>query len=164
MPPRSLPRRALLGIGRRHRLCQGDGEIHGKGGPLPQMALHGDGAAHGVDETLDDGEPQAGALDVAAELGMLLGGGGIEMIQEALAHAHAGVPDGEAEMALPRPRRELLHDEGDLPASGGVFDGVGQQIDEHLVEPVFVPPTKSSWDISPMEIWSSGAFPPPWGG
>lgn len=56
MPPRSLPRRALLGIGRRHRLCQGDGEIHGKGGPLPQMALHGDGAAHGVDEALDDGE------------------------------------------------------------------------------------------------------------
>ena len=95
MPPRSLPRRALLGIGRRHRLRQGDGEIHGKGGPLPQMALHGDGAAHGVDETLDDGEPQAGALDVAAELGMLLGEGGIEMIQEALAHAHAGVPDGE---------------------------------------------------------------------
>lgn len=95
MPPRSLPRWELLGIGRRHRLCQGDGEIHGKGGPLPQMALHGDGAAHSVDEALDDGEPQAGALDVTAELGMLLGEGGIEMIQEALAHAHAGVLDGE---------------------------------------------------------------------
>ena len=115
MPPRPLPRWALLGIGRRHRLRQGDGEIHGKGGPLPQMALHGDGAAHGVDETLDDGEPQAGALDVAAELGMLLGEGGIEMIQEALAHAHAGVGDGPAIGAAALLHRDSLHDGGDFP-------------------------------------------------
>ena len=135
MPPRPLPRWALLGIGRRHRLRQGDGEIHGKGGPLPQMALHGDGAAHGVDETLDDGEPQAGALIDAAGVVFLLGKGLENALLELLAHAHAGVPDGEAEMALPRPRRELLHDEGDLPASGGVFGRIGQEVQKDLAEP-----------------------------
>ena len=115
MPPRSLPRRALLGIGRRHRLRQGDGEIHGKGGPLPQPALHPDGAVHLFHQALDDGHPQAGALIDAAGVVFLLGKGLENALQELLAHAHAGVGDGPAIGAAALLHRDSLHDGGDFP-------------------------------------------------
>lgn len=101
-----------LGL-RRRRDVKGAGD--GKGGPLPQPALHPDDAVHLFHQALDDGHPQAGALIDAAGVAALLGKGLENALQELLAHAHAGVGDGPAIGAAALLRRDSLHDGGDFP-------------------------------------------------
>ncbi len=114
-------------------------QVQGEGGALAQLALHADGPAHEINDVFGDGHAQARALDLPGGVGDLPGKGIKDGLYKGLAHAVAVVGHDEAQAgpaggAGPQP----LEDKGDLPAGLGVLHGVGQEVDEYLVQPQLV--------------------------
>ena len=109
---------------------QGDPEA----GALAETALHGDLAAHGFDETLADGQAQAGAAE-------LPGGGRFGLCkrceqpgQGLLRDTDAVVGHGEADPAwLSRGRLDLqAHPAGRTTRATAELDGIAEQVVEDL--------------------------------
>lgn len=115
---------------RRRRDVKGDGD--GKGGPLPQPALHPDGAVHLFHQALDDGHPQAGALIDAAGIRVFLGEGVENMLQKLFTHTDARIADrpavGNGLLVL----FHHLEQRGDGAPHLVVLDAVGVNIQEYL--------------------------------
>src|SRR5690606_33545929 len=106
---------------------QGDLELTA----LPRCALHADIAAHDIAQQPGDGQPQTGAKGSGA--GTAYPFEGLEDALEILAaDALAGILDGE----LGDPAA-VAHGQAET-ATLGVFDGVGQQVDEDLTQALFV--------------------------
>ena len=102
--------------------------------PWPSSLLDCDGAPVRVDDALRDGEAEAGARD------RLLGGaaGPEEPLEQppevVLGDADSGVLDDE----LGHRRRDSASADRDPAALGRELDGVGEQVGDHLPEPVGV--------------------------
>ena len=104
---------------------------------IAQLALHLNGAAHGVHDVLGDGHAQAGALGLMHP-GVILPDKGLKDPRPELRrHADAVVLDAEMDTdeVLPLLRRLLVHGDLDPPLFGGELDGVAQDVEKHLVEP-----------------------------
>ena len=108
-------------------------------GALARLCPDLDGAAHHIHDVLGDGHAQAGALD-PAHGGASLPLKGIEdLFRKFRAHADAVVLDPDLILlpVLPGPRK-LSEPDGDRSACRGELDGVGQQIQQHLIQPRLV--------------------------
>ena len=90
-------------------------------------------AAHEFDEALADGQAQAGAAEAAGDGGVGLGEGREEAGQLFWRDADAGVLDLEAQAQGGGGLLDELHAQDDLSLVGE-FDGVADQVDEHLFE------------------------------
>ena len=111
-------------------------EIHDELAALARLALNGDGAAHQVHNVLGDGHAEAGALN-AADGGVFLTGELLkDVLLELLAHADAVVLDAEL-IAGPARRRTVFlgNTDADHAACGGKLDGIGQNVQQDLVQP-----------------------------
>ena len=123
-------------------LAAGAGQVQRdmEGTALALAAVHLDPALHGVHDILGDGHAQAGALDLLHP-GVVLPGEGIkDMALEFLRHADAGVLHKEmaADPVRPGGAGLLVQRDGDAPGLGGELDRVGQQVEQHLIEPDIV--------------------------
>ena len=108
-------------------------------GALALLCLHLDGAAHHIHDVFGDGHAKAGALDLADRGGALPLKGFKDLLGKLRAHADAVVLD--AELILPEAvhrTRKLPHPHRDHAARRGELDGVGQQVQQHLVQPGLV--------------------------
>ena len=112
-----------------------EGEGDGEFGALAFPGLEGDGAAHHFDDVLGDGHAEAGALD-AGDGGVFFAGEGVEDdLGEFGGHADAVVLAAEFVGGAAVLGGGGLGDaQGDGAAGGGVFDGVGEEVEEDLVE------------------------------
>ena len=120
-----------------HMICgiavDGEGERHLEAAAPAGLALHGDPAAHQVDDVFRDGHAQAGALHLVGGGAFRPGEGVEDMGQEFLGHAIAAVGDDDAERGVLCIDAGKLGDvKADRAAVGRVFHGVGQQIDQDL--------------------------------
>ena len=109
-----------------------------KAGTPAGGALHADGAAHQVYDALGDGHAKAGALHLIGA-GFFLAGKGVKKgLLERLAHAdavilyHKAVP---GEVLVPG---QLFRLQPDMPALGRIFDRVGEDVHQHLIQAVGV--------------------------
>ena len=122
------------GIG---RLLVGDPEIHreDKFGPFALLRGDGDPAAHHLHDVSGDRHAEAGPLD-PRDRGRFFPRERIEdRFGKLLAHADAVVPAAELECGIAGFRHGFLHDpQRDRAARPRVFDGVGDQIEPHLIE------------------------------
>ena len=122
------------------QLLQGDGD--GEAGALALPALHLDVAVHHPHQIVGDGHAETGALDAVD------GGGPLKGLEDApeevLAHAHTGVLHRELVKGVAGtggvPLVRLPDAQGDGPLLRGEFDGVGQDVDEHLLDAQMVAP------------------------
>ena len=116
--------------------AEGEAEIYDKFAALARFALNGDGAAHQVHNVLGDGHAQAGALN-AADGGVFLPAERLkDVLLELFAHADAVVFDAELIAATALGRTVLLGNaNADYPACGSELDGVGQNVQQDLVQP-----------------------------
>ncbi len=103
------------------------------------LALHPDGAVHHIHDVLRDRHSQPGSLYLA-DGGIALPLKGLEDApHEFLAHADAGILDGEIEVRVSGRRHGSLTDpHGDQAAGAGIFDGIAQEVQQHLVQPQLV--------------------------
>ena len=111
-------------------------EIYDEFAALARLALNGNGAAHQVHNVLGDGHAQAGALN-AADGGVFLTGELLkDVLLEFLAHADAIVLDAEL-IAGPALGRTVFlgNADADHAARRGELDGVGQNVQQDLVQP-----------------------------
>ena len=116
--------------------ADGEPQCHHKFRALPGLALHGDGPPHHIHKALGDGHSQTGALGLADGGGLLPGELLKDMLPEFLTDADAVVPDVEFIVRIPLRRGGLLHDpQADHTAGGREFHGVGQDVQQDLVEP-----------------------------
>ena len=109
---------------------------HVEAASLVPLAGNGDGAPHLIHDVLGDGHAQAGALG-ALDPGAVLPGKGVEdLLLELLRHADAGVLDDEVGPdEVSAPGGILLGDgHGDAPLLRGKLHGVGEEIQQDLVE------------------------------
>lgn len=85
--------------------------------------------------TFDDSEAKAGAFGLARILGALADT--VELVEDiglvAGWDARTGIADGDSQLA-----GEPLGAEGNLATGGGEFDGVLDEVDQRLVQPVGV--------------------------
>ena len=92
-------------------------------------------AAHALDQCLDDGQADAGAFDAFVFQAQPVEG--LEgLLQLGLAHAATGVADAQAHAAVGQRFGLDQH----LAAFAVVFDGVGQQVQQHLAQACGVGP------------------------
>ena len=113
-----------------------EAEIYDEFAALARLAFNGDGAAHQVHNVLGDGHAQAGALN-AADGGVFLTGELLkDVLLEFLAHADAIVLDAEL-IAGPALGRTVFlgNADADHAACGSELDGVGQNVQQDLVQP-----------------------------
>ena len=97
------------------------------------LALHVDGAAHGVYQGLRDGHAQAGALDALHLLTFGALERGEDVVDELGRHAHAVVAHDEAQAHEIRAGLlVLLHVQGHHAAVGRVLHRVRQQVQQNL--------------------------------
>ncbi len=98
-----------------------------------------DGAAHHIHDVLGDGHAQTGTLDLAHGGASLPLKGIEDPLRKLRAHADAIVLDPDLILlpALPGPR-QLSEPDGDRSACRGELDGVGQKIQQHLIQPRLV--------------------------
>ncbi len=103
------------------------------------LAFHPDGAVHHVHDVLRDRHPKPGSLDLA-DGGVALPLKGLEDApHEFLAHADASILDGELEVRVSSGRQgRLSNPHGDQAARAGIFDGIAQEVQQHLVQPQLV--------------------------
>ena len=103
---------------------------------LALRCLHLDGAAHHIHDVFGDGHAKAGALDTADRGGALPLKRLKDFFGKFRAHADAVVLD--AELVLPAAAHlpgKLAHPHRDRAARRGKLDGVGQQVQQDLVQP-----------------------------
>ena len=109
-----------------------------KAGTPAGGALHADGAAHQVYDALGDGHAKAGALHLIGA-GFFLAGKGVKKgLLERLAHADAVILHHKAvpgEVLVPG---QFFHLQPDMPALGRIFDRVGEDVHQHLIQAVGV--------------------------
>ena len=91
------------------------------------------GAAHQIDQTLGDGQTQAGAFDAGGNAAVFPFKGFEQMLQEFFAHANAVILDGAAVGGIAIFLFQLFHRIDNLSAGGGVFDGIADQVQFYLV-------------------------------
>ena len=104
-------------------------QLHGERGAVALLALHVDGAAHGVYQGLRDGHAQAGALDALHLLTFGALERGEDVVDELGRHAHAVVAHDEAQAHEIRAGLlVLLHVQGHHAAVGRVLHRVRQQV------------------------------------
>lgn len=98
-----------------------------------------DGAAHHIHDVLGDGHAQTGTLDLAHGGASLPLKGIEDLLRKLRAHADAVVLDPDLILlpVLPGPR-QLSEPDGDRSACRGELDGVGQKIQQHLIQPRLV--------------------------
>ena len=115
------------------------GQTDDKLAALALRRLHLDGAAHHIHDVLGDRHAKAGALYPADRGGALPLEGLKDLVGELLAHADAVILD--AELVLPAAVHftgKLPHPHRDCAARRGKLDGVGQQVQQDLVQPGLV--------------------------
>ena len=103
---------------------------------LALRCLHLNGAAHHIHDVFGDGHAKAGALDTADRGGALPLKRLKDFFGKFRAHADAVVLD--AELVLPAAAHlpgKLAHPHRDRAARRGKLDGVGQQVQQDLVQP-----------------------------
>ena len=103
---------------------------------LALRCLHLDGAAHHIHDVFGDGHAKAGALDTADRGGALPLKRLKDFFGKFRAHADAVVLD--AEFVLPAAAHlpgKLAYPHRDRAARRGKLDGVGQQVQQDLVQP-----------------------------
>ena len=124
----------LLGLCLLSAACEAEG--HDELAALARLAREGDGAAHQIHDVLGDGHSQAGALN-AADGGAFLPAELLEdVLLELFAHADAVVLDAELIADAALGCTVLLGDaDADHAAGGGELDGVGQDVQQDLVQP-----------------------------
>ena len=107
-----------------------------EGAALVLLAGDGDGALHLVHNIFGDGHSQAGALGALHPGAVLPGEGLKDLLLEFLRHADARVPHDKvgADVAGPQGGVLLGHGHGDAAPLGGEFQGVGEQVEQHLIE------------------------------
>ena len=101
--------------------------------------MHLDGTAHHVDDILGDRHTEASTLDLADSGSALTLKGFKDALGKLLAHADTGVlhPNLIQSASLGR-IRQLGHTDRHRPASGSEFDGVGEEVQQDLVQPGLV--------------------------
>ena len=98
--------------------------------------MHGDRAAHHVDDVLGDRHAEARALNAADRAAALARERLEDRLPERFAHADAAVLDAELEHGALRRRRRLFDDaEADHAARGRKLDRVRKDVQQDLVEP-----------------------------
>ena len=109
-------------------------EVEAEDGAFAEFAAHGDAAAHEADQLFSDREAEAGAAKLGAVVAVFLREGLEEHALELPAHADAVVRHvhvhGHAEAGQAR----LFDVVADRAAFGRVFDGVGEQVEDDLVD------------------------------
>ena len=124
--------RALLG------LCA-HGHADGKLGALALRCLHLDGAAHHIHDVFGNCHTEAGALNSAYRGGALPLEGFKYLLGKLLAHADAVILDAELILsAAAHFTGKLPHPHRDRAARRGKLDGVGQQVQQDLIQPGLV--------------------------
>src|SRR6185437_2034778 len=94
-------------------------------------ALHGDGATEPLDDPLHDPQPQAEACVLA------FGSRALEALEDALLVLRR---DPDALIRLPQVRFAALFRDLNLHRlAGGILDGVGGEVRDHLLQPAAVP-------------------------
>ena len=112
------------------------GQADDKLAALALRCLHLDGAAHHIHDIFGNGHAKAGTLYPAYRGGALPLEGFKDLLRELLAHTNAVVLD--AELILPAAAHltgKLPHPHRDRAARRGKLDGVGQQIQQYLIQP-----------------------------
>ena len=119
----------------------GEGQLHIKRGSPAVYAFYGDGAAHHAHEALCNGHAKPGALRLA--------GGSVRfarkhiehMFRKIGGHANAIVADNEFQAGgFPRAGLQPPHGERDRAVRRRIPDGVGEQVQKDLTDPLLVPP------------------------
>ncbi len=108
-----------------------EGEMDGEGGAAIGMGLVGEGAAVSLDDADADAEAETGATGLGGEEGVE------EAALDLLGDAGAGIGDGDVhdgEGAATGTELAGLGAEGDGGARRGGFEGIADEIDEHLLE------------------------------
>ena len=93
-----------------------------------------DAAVHHLHDVLRDGHAEAGAAVLALAAAVLLGEGVEDFGDEGRVHADARVLDAEFHRGLLAEDRRALHRQGDLAGGVGKLDGVGEDVDQNLLE------------------------------
>ena len=116
-------------------LVERKAQVHDELAALARLAFDGDGATHQVHDALGDGHAKSRARD-AADGGAFLAGELLKDVRlELLAHADAVVLDAELVACVARGGAVLLgYADADHAARGGELDGVGQNVQQNLVE------------------------------
>jgi len=108
-------------------------QAHREGGAGVLHAGHVDGAPHEVHQLLDDGEPQARAHAFVA-VALFLGKGLVQMGHELGVDADAVVLDHEQGVRFVTVLGVVVQVHVDVAALGRVFDRVGQDVQEDLLD------------------------------
>ena len=111
-----------------HGLARRQGQANGKAGALVWNAADLQAPVHQFDQLAGNGGAQPGAAKAARGTGIGLREGGKHPAQLLRRHANAGVLHLHMQPLL----RPLAHVQCDA-ADGGEFDGVGEQVEQHLV-------------------------------
>ena len=115
-------------------------QVHPEKGALVHLAEHLDGAAHQFHNALGDGHTQAGALDLVGGAVLRPGKGVEDGLQVFRRHAVAVVLHLDADvLVLAGALFQPDEPQPDMAALRRVLHRVGQQIDQDLVDPGFVP-------------------------
>ncbi len=117
------------------RAAEPGGEL--EGAALAFDALDPDASAHHTDELRADGEPEAGAAELAAGRAVGLGEGLEDQVLLVGGDADAGVRDLEVQRDRAVRMRRDAHRDADLAALGEL-DGVADEVEDDLSEPARV--------------------------
>ena len=105
-------------------------------GTLVRPALYRNRSPHQRHQIPGNRHPKTGSA--AGPPAVLLFKGIEYMAQKRLAHAHAGVADSKAQPHPSGPAPQLADLQPDGTAPRRKFDGVGQQIDQYLIQPQLI--------------------------
>ena len=114
------------------------GQLEAEGRAAAGLTGHADIAAHGLEQIFADGQPQARAAKARGDFGVGLLKGHEQPALLLLGHADAVVPHGKTQGDFISRIPQQLYGKADAAPGIGEFDGIAQQIDEHLVEPELV--------------------------
>lgn len=116
--------------------AEGEAEVHDKLAALARLTFKGDGAAHQVYNVLGDGKAETRALD-AADGGAFLPGELLkDVLLELLVDADAVIFNAELIVAAALGRAGLLGNaDAHHAAGGGKLDGIGKDVQQHLIQP-----------------------------
>src|SRR5581483_1440034 len=105
-------------------------EADGDSGAAVLLAVDVERAAMQLDETLAERQAEPGALIAAAELARNLGERHQRLPQLILGDTDAGIRDGNVEPAIGTDEGA----QGDRPVARRELDGIGEQVDQDLLE------------------------------
>ena len=155
LPQHGADRQAGIGIVVRHqsakarqlrqglefgrRIADSARQIYDEFAALARSGLHGNGTTHHINDVFGDRHAQASALDAADRTGLFTGKGLEDRLLEFFAHADPVVLDTELKVGEPLGGRCFFdHPKADGAARRGKLDGVGQNVQKHLIEPQLV--------------------------